>query len=123
MSDGTYPVRLVLRDRAGRAYREQKSFVIASKPPTLRVTAGKASARPGERIQLRASASASTRTIVARLYGASPVHLRWDQRAGASTGVLIVPEGLPAGRYLIKVIAEDLAHNVASREVALDVVP
>ena len=123
MTDGTYSVRLVMRDRAGRAYREAKSFVIASKPPTLRVTADKIRARPGESVLLRASASASTRTIIARLYGASPLELRWDPRAGASTGVLTIPEGLPAGRYVIRVTAEDLAHNMASREVALDVVP
>ena len=99
MSDGTYQVRLVMRDRAGHAYREAKSFVIASKPPTLRVTADKVRARPGETVQLRASASASTRTIVARFYGASPVELRWDPRPRASTGVLTIPDGL-AGRAL-----------------------
>jgi Ca-activated chloride channel family protein len=123
MSDGTHQVRLVMRDRAGHAYREEKSFVIVSKPPTLRVTADKVRARSGEIVRLRASASASTRTIVARLYGASPVELRWDTRAGASTGELTVPEGLAAGRYVIGVIAEDLAHNMANQEVALDVVP
>jgi Ca-activated chloride channel homolog len=123
MNDGTYDVRLILRDRAGHAYREAKSFVIASKPPVLRASVDRASARPGETVQLRASASASTRTIVARLYGVSPVELRWDPRAGASTGTLTIPDSLPAGRYLIRVTAEDIAHNVASQEVAFDVVP
>jgi Ca-activated chloride channel family protein len=123
MRDGTYDVRLIMKDREGRAYRESKSFVIASKPPVLRVTADKASARPGETLQLRARASASTRTIVARLYGASPVSLRWDARLGANTGTLTVPEGLPAGRYVIHVTAEDIAHNVASQEIAVDVIP
>ena len=66
MNDGTYDVRLIMRDRAGRTYREAKSFVIVSKPPALRASADRASARPGETVQLRASASASTRTIVAR---------------------------------------------------------
>jgi Ca-activated chloride channel family protein len=123
MNDGTYEVRLVMRDRAGRTYREAKSFVIASKPPVLRVSADKAGARPGESVQLRASASASTRTIVARLYGASPVELRWDARARASIGTLTIPDGLPAGRYVIRVIAEDIAHNVATREITFDVLP
>jgi Ca-activated chloride channel family protein len=123
MSDGTYQVRLVMRDQAGHAYREAKSFVIVSKPPALRVTADKVRARSGEIVRLRASASASTRTIVARMYGASPVELRWDSRAGASTGMLTIPDGLPAGRYVIGVIAEDVAHNMANQEVALDVVP
>ena len=123
MTDGTYEVRLIMRDREGRTYREAKSFVIASKPPVLRVSADRASARPGETVQLRARASATTRTIVARLYGASPVDLRWDPRAGMSTGLLTIPEGLPAGRYVIRVTAEDFAHNVASQELSFDVIP
>jgi Ca-activated chloride channel family protein len=123
MSDGTYQVRLIMRDGAGRAYREAKSFVIASKPPVLRVSADKASARVGEAVTLRARASASTRTIVARLYGAAPVELRWDGRTGASTGVLTVPAAVPAGRYAIRVTAEDIAHNVSSQEITFDVLP
>jgi len=123
MNDGTYDVRLIMRDQAGHAYREAKSFVIASKPPVLRVSVDRAGARPGETVRLRASASASTRTIVARLYGASPVELRWDPRTGASIGTLTIPDRLPAGRYLIRVTAEDIAHNVASQEVGFDVVP
>ncbi len=123
MNDGTYDVRLIMRDHAGHTYREAKSFVIVSKPPVLRVSADRTSARPGETVQLRASASASTRTIVARLYGASPVELRWDPRAGASTGTLTIPDGLPAGRYVIRVTAEDIAHNVASEELTFDVLP
>jgi Ca-activated chloride channel family protein len=123
MADGTYDVRLIMRDRSGRTYREAKSFVIASKPPVLRVSADRSSARPGDTVQLRARASATTRTIVARLYGASPVDLRWDARAGMSTGLLTVPEGLPAGRYVIRVTAEDFAHNVASQELSFDVIP
>ena len=123
MTDGTYHVRLIMRDRAGHTYRESKSFVIASKPPVLRVSADKTSARPGETVQLRAHASASTRTIVARVYGAAPVHLRWDARARASTGTLTIPDGLPAGRYVIRVTAEDIAHNVATQEITFDVLP
>jgi Ca-activated chloride channel family protein len=123
MNDGTYDVRLIMRDQAGHTYREAKSFVIASKPPALRVSADKTGARPGEAVQLRARASASTRTIVARLYGASPVELRRDPSAGVSTGTLTVPDGVPAGRYVIRVTAEDIAHNVASQELTFDVLP
>src|SRR5262249_51188732 len=123
MRDGTYQVRLVLRDRTGRTYREAKTFVIASQPPTLRVALSTPRARAGEPVRVRANASASTRTIVARLYGAMPVDLRWDANERASLGTLTVPEGLPAGRYAIRVTAEDMAHNTASQEVTLDVVP
>jgi Ca-activated chloride channel family protein len=123
MNDGTYEVRLIMRDDAGHTFREAKSFVIASKPPVLRISADRNSARPGETVQLRARASASTRTIVARLYGASPVELRWDPRAGVSTGTLTIPAGLPAGRYVIRITAEDVAHNIASQELTFDVLP
>ena len=55
MSDGAYRVRLILRDRAGHVYRESKSFVIASKTPTLRVRLDKPRVRAGEtRHDLRA---------------------------------------------------------------------
>ena len=63
------------------------------------------------------------RTIVARLYGTTPVELRWDPGAAASTGALTIPDGLPAGRYVVRVTAEDLAHNMASQEVPIDVLP
>ena len=108
-----------MRDRAGRTYREAKSFVIASKPPVLRLRRSFERA-PGRHVQ---RPPRPPRTIVARLYGASPVDLRWDSRAGMSTGLLTIPEGLPAGRYVIRVTAEDFAHNVASQELSFDVIP
>ncbi|HXE89456.1 MAG TPA: VIT domain-containing protein [Terriglobales bacterium] len=123
LADGTYQVRLVLRDRRGQVYRESKSFVIASQPPVVRVRLAKSQVRRGESVALRVSASASTRTIVARLYGAAPVQLRWNENAGANTGELIVPRELPAGRYTLRVIAEDMAHNIGSQEVPLEVLP
>jgi Ca-activated chloride channel family protein len=123
MTDGTYEVRLVMRDREGRAYRESKTFVIASQAPQLSVAAAKTAVRRGETLALRASASATARTIVARLYGAAPADLRWDARAKASVGSLEIPPDLPPGRYQIQVIAEDMAHNMAMREVPIDVLP
>jgi Ca-activated chloride channel family protein len=123
MTDGTYDVRLVMRDREGRVYRESKSFVIASSPPELRVSLDKTTVRRGETIQLRADASPSTRSIVARLYGAPAVDLRWNPAAKMSTGALVVPVELAPGQYVVRVIAEDLARNMATREVTIDVLP
>ena len=37
IKDGTYSVRLILRDAAGHTYREAKSFVIASTPPDVKI--------------------------------------------------------------------------------------
>jgi Ca-activated chloride channel family protein len=123
MSDGTYVVRLILRDREGHVYRESKTFVIVTQPPVVRVHLDKKQFRRGEPIPLRVSASARTRTVLARLYGAEPAYLAWNQDAGANTGNLLVPADLPAGSYTLTVTAEDIAHNIGSQEVTIEVLP
>jgi Ca-activated chloride channel family protein len=74
-------------------------------------------------IDLKVSASQSTRTLVARLYGTAPVELRWNEKAKYNTGTLVVPEHLPAGEYKLLVTAEDFAHNIGTQEVGLAVAP
>ncbi len=123
MSDGTYWVRLILRDRQGRVYRERKSFVIASKPPVVRVKLDKSRYRAGDVVHLRASASQHTRTVLARMYGTAAVELHWDSRSAANTGDLAIPAGLAPGSYVLTVTAEDIAHNIGSQEVRIDVLP
>ena len=123
MEDGTHKVRLILRDREGHVYREAKSFVIASKPPLVRVRLEKKRFRAGETVALRVAASETTRTIVARMYGVAPVSVRWDPKAKANTGQFTIPAALPPGRYQLRVTAEDFAHNIGSQEVWIEVVP
>ncbi len=123
MKDGTHHVRLVLRDKQGRVYRESKSFVIVSKPPDVRVRLNKTRFRPGETVFLQVGASENTRTIVGRMYGAGPVSIKWNPRAGANTGEFVIPAHLAAGRYALTVTAEDFAHNIASREVQIEIQP
>jgi Ca-activated chloride channel family protein len=123
MKDGIYQVRLVLRDTSGQVYREQKSFVIASTPPTVKVRLDKTRYRAGEMIPLKVSASESTRTLTARLEGLAPVSLHWNREAGASTGQLWLPQALTPGEYVLAVTAEDMAHNLGSAEVHIEVVP
>ena len=123
MQDGAYSVRLILRDRAGHIYRESKTFVIASTPPVVRIKLDKKQFHHGETLPLRVSASESTRTLFARLEGAPAVVLRWNPRAGANTGELIIPDQLPAGNYRLVVTAEDIAHNTGSQEVQIEVLP
>jgi len=123
MNDGTYRVRLLLRDRSGHVYRESKTFVIASKPPVVRVRLEKERFRRGETVRIRAAASETTRTLTARMYGIAPVNLRWNAREKTNTGEFVVPAHLPAGRYTMTVTAEDFAHNIGTQEVALEVVP
>ncbi len=121
MSDGVYQVRLVLRDRDGHVYRESKSFVIACKTPVVRARVEKSRVHAGEVLRISAQATGNARTITARLYGAIPVVLRWNSAAKANTGEMAVPGDLPPGKYAIHVTAEDVAHNLSTGEVAIEV--
>jgi Ca-activated chloride channel family protein len=81
----------------------------------------------GELVELRAQASSSTRTLTARLsgpaYASLPVTLRWTPAVSLDTGKLPVPADLPAGRYTLVLTAEDIAHNLSTEEVTVDVLP
>jgi Ca-activated chloride channel family protein len=123
MKDGTYDVRLILRDTSGNTYRESKTFIIASTPPTLKINLDRKRYRVGETINLKVAATQSTRTLVARMANAMPVNLQWNGRAGFNTGELVVPEDLPAGTYRLTVSAEDVAHNIGTQEVDIEIVP
>lgn len=123
MKDGTYDVRLILRDSKGNTYREAKTFVIASTPPVVKILLDRRQLHAGETLMVKASASASTRTLTARLDGVLPVPLRWNAAAHANTGMLTVPQNFPVGRYSLTVTAEDIAHNMGSEEVQVEVLP
>ncbi len=123
MQDGTYTVRLILRDRLGHTYREAKTFVIASKPPVVQVTLNRKRFQRGQAIDLKVEASESTRTLVARMEGTLPVALRWDAKASANTGSLFIPNETIPGSYKLTVIAEDIAHNIGTQEVQIEVLP
>ena len=123
MQDGTYTVRLILRDEAGHTYRESKTFVIASKSPIVHVKLDRKRFQRGQTVNLRVSASENTRTLVARMDGAVPVALHWDPRASADTGSLMIPEQAIPGMYELTVTAEDIAHNIGTQEVQIEVRP
>lgn len=123
MQDGTYNVRLILRDTTGQTYRESKSFVIASKPPVIQIKLDQKRVHRGQTVTVKVAASPSTRTLVARLDGAAPASLWWDARVGANTGQVLVPEQAVPGLYKLNVVAEDIAHNIASQEVEIEVLP
>jgi Ca-activated chloride channel family protein len=123
MKDGTYNVRLLLRDTHGNTYRESKTFVIASTPPVVKLQLSSTSIHRGQPLELRASASSSTRSLAARIEGLAPATLRWNPRAQTNTGTLNIPADLPIGHYVLTITAEDIAHNLGSQEVQLDVLP
>ncbi|MGH9522590.1 MAG: VIT domain-containing protein [Terriglobales bacterium] len=123
MQDGTYTVRLILRDRLGHAYRESKTFVIASTPPVVVIKLERTRFQRGQVVNVSVRASQSTRTLIASLQGAAPVELHWNARAGANTGSVIIPQDMAPGTYRLTVTAEDIAHNVGSEEVQLEVLP
>lgn len=112
MKDGTYRCTLVLRDDEGRSQREAKSFVIDSEAPSLRLLELPTTLRRGEALRLRADASPDTRRITARLGEGPTVSLHWTPSAKASTGWIPVPQTLPQGRHVLRVTAEDFAHNL-----------
>jgi Ca-activated chloride channel family protein len=123
LPDGTYPVRLVMRERSGQAYRESKTFVIASKSPTVQIKLPKTRYRRGEMLGLKVAASQNTRTLVARLEGAAPVSLHWDAKSETNTGELFIPDQMIPGIYHLTVTAEDIAHNMGSQGVDIEIVP
>jgi Ca-activated chloride channel family protein len=123
MPDGTHVVRLILRDQQGRVFHDQKSFVIASQAPVVRVHLDSNKVRAGGKLALRVQASETTRTITVGLYGADPLFLHWNAAEKSNTGLLNVPASLPSGRYSLHVTAEDIAHNVSHQEVPIEVLP
>jgi Ca-activated chloride channel homolog len=123
MKDGTYNVRLILRDVKGNTYREGKTFVIASTPPAVKVQLARKQLHVGEVLEIKANASASTRTLIARMDGVAAASLRWNSAAGTNVGKLTLPGNLALGSYTLTVTAEDIAHNIGSEEVQVEVIP
>jgi Ca-activated chloride channel homolog len=121
MTDGAYNCRLILVDKQGRAYQEEKSFVIDSRPPLIKATVDKPVVHAGEDIVITANADSDTRKIAARIFGAMPVAIVWDAKSKASLGHMRIPEGLPSGTYTIQLTAEDFAHNSSVIELTIEV--
>ncbi|MEW6731521.1 MAG: VIT and VWA domain-containing protein [Acidobacteriota bacterium] len=122
MPDGTYHCRLLLTDKTGNGYQEEKSFVIDSHPPKLKVQLPTQVVKAGDELLIRAAADRDTSRLIAKMYGAQPVELYWSQKEKINIGRLRIPAGLATGQYLLTVAAEDFAHNQSSVEIAIEVV-
>jgi Ca-activated chloride channel family protein len=57
------------------------------------------------------------------LDGVVPVALCWNAKAAANTGMLTIPEETIPGTYRLTVTAEDIAHNIGTQEVQIEVLP
>ena len=122
MADGTYTCRLLLTDKDGNGYQEEKSFVIDSRAPKVKIKLEKRSFAAGDAVRVRVFADSDTTRLTAKLYGAIPVQLRWSGMDKASIGVIRIPESLASGRYSITVSAEDFAHNQSTEELTIEVI-
>jgi Ca-activated chloride channel family protein len=121
MPDGTYRCRLLMTDRQGNGYQEEKSFIVDSRAPKLGFVAQPQTVGSGDELLVRVTADRDAMRIVAKMYGAAPVQLAWSEKEKANVGRLRVPAGLASGQYTLTVSAEDFAHNQSSVEAQVTV--
>ncbi|HEX8998802.1 MAG TPA: VIT and VWA domain-containing protein [Blastocatellia bacterium] len=122
MPDGTYRCRLLMTDKQGNGYQEEKSFVVDSHAPKLTARVDSQTVRAGSEVLVKVNADNDTVRLVAKLYGALPVQLAWSEKEKANVGRLRVPVGLASGQYALTVSAEDFAHNQSSVDVMVAVI-
>jgi Ca-activated chloride channel family protein len=121
MPDGVYRCRLLLTDKDGNGYQEEKTFVIDSHAPRLQIAVDSKTVKAGDEIKVRVNADSDTMRLVAKFYGAKPVHILWDGKEKVCVGKIRVPVGLASGKYILTVTAEDFAHNQSSVEVEVEI--
>jgi Ca-activated chloride channel family protein len=121
LPDGTGTCTLVLTSQDGQKSTEQKPFTIDSTPPTVDARLDRPVARPGARLGITVYTDRDVRRISARLGAGAEIEIRWDAREKASIGELELPAGIPAGDYLVHVVAEDFAKNTTLATLSLTV--
>ena len=121
MADGTYKCRLLLTDETGAGYEEEKTFVVDSRAPRVKISLEKKDFRAGEIVKLKVAADQDTNRLTARIYGAKPVSLAWSNAEKTNTGALKIPDDLASGKYTLKIAAEDFAHNQTTEEITIEV--
>lgn len=122
MTDGTYKCRLILTDKNGNGYAEDKTFVVDSRAPKVKINLEKNTFQTGEEITLKVSADSDTNRLFARIYGAKPVQLFWSKDDKTNVGKLKIPTELASGKYTLTVTAEDFAHNQTAEELLIEVI-
>ncbi len=123
LADGTYKCRLLLTDKQGQGFQEEKSFVIDSHAPKLTVNLASKVLHSGDELTIKANADKDTIRLFAKVFGLKPVTLSWSAKEQTNIGKLPIPKDLPAGNYTLTVVAEDGAYNQASQEINLTILP
>ncbi len=121
MVDGVYKCRILMTDKDGNGYQEEKTFVIDANAPKPKIKLDKKTFRAGEEILLKVSSDQDTAKIFAKLYGAKPVQLFWSNEAKTNVGKLKIPTGLVSGKYILTVTASDFAHNLSTVEMEIEI--
>lgn len=121
MTDGTYKCRLILTDKNGNGYSEEKTFVVDSRAPKVKINLEKTTFQTDEEIKLKVSADSDTNRLFARIYGAKPVQLFWSKDEKTNVGKLKIPADLVSGKYTLTVTAEDFAHNQTAEEMQIEI--
>ena len=122
MADGTYKCRLLLTDKDGNGYQEEKTFVVDSRAPRVKIALDERVFHAGEEIEIKAYADSDTQRLTAKLYGARASQLFWSNDAKANVGRLKIPETSASGKYVLSVSAEDFAHNQTTEEIEIEVI-
>lgn len=121
MADGTYKCRLLLTDKNGNGYAEEKTFVVDSRAPKVKIALEKTNFRAGEEINLKVLSDQDTNRLIAKFYGVKPVQMFWSNAEKANVGKLKIPNDLASGKYVLTVSAEDFARNQTTEEIQIEV--
>ncbi|HRH40713.1 MAG TPA: VIT and VWA domain-containing protein [Pyrinomonadaceae bacterium] len=121
MIDGTYHCRILMTDKDGNGYQEEKSFVVDAHAPKPKINLEKKTFHTGEEVSVKVSSDKDTSKLIAKFYGAKPTQLFWSNQDKANVGKLKIPNNLAAGKYILTVTAEDFAHNLSTTEIEVEV--
>ncbi len=117
--DGKYLIEIVLRNRKGEILRERKTINIDTHPPIFKIKNLKKCYRKGEILNLKVNAPYDTKEITAILSGSGSYEIKWNNREKICEGNIKLPT-IP-GRYTLKVISQDFAQNLYSKNFILEI--
>jgi Ca-activated chloride channel family protein len=121
LKDGSYTVRIVLRDAAGGTASEVKRFVIDGHAPTIAPEVPR-TVHPGEALRVAVRTDDDVIVLEARLGDGAPVPLRWDEASKRSVGFIHVPSAL-IGAQAVFIEAVDAAKNRGFARALVEVRP